>query len=197
MSRVWLGCLAFLGGCYAEVGLGYTGHATLHGSFGLVAHFGDVASVRAGAGGAVGRYEPAAQATAAYAGPVVVGGHARLLGDRDQLVASADVFFPWGGRLARDEAPVLDEAADVTRAFVGVGYRHSWRGKGGSPADEGGAFVATLGPEVFRTHPTSSALADDTRIGAAVSVMFVLRGGVLWDLIECLDAKKDRCRGEQ
>ena len=196
MTRAALVCLC-LGGCYAEFGLGYAGsnYATAHGSVGLVAHFGEVGSVRAGAGGAFGGYEPEGQSLAsAYTGNVVLGGHARLLGDQDQLVANAEVYLPYGGSLSRDDDPKLDESAEVLRGFVGVGYRHSWRG---SDNDEAGAFVATLGPEMFRTHPTSSALPDDTRFGGAVSVTFVLRGGVLWRFFECLDAKKDRCGGEQ
>lgn len=198
MTRVWLVCMVCLGGCYAELGLGYAGssYATAHGSVGLIAHFGEAVSMRAGAAGAIGGYRQEGQSDAsAYAGHVALGGHVRLLGDRDQLVANAEVYLPWGGAIYRKKEPKLDEGAEVLRGFVGVGYRHSWRNQD-SPAEEDGAFVATIGPEMFRTHPTNSALPDDTRIGGAVSVTFVLRGGALWRFIDCLDAKKDRCNGE-
>lgn len=196
MHWPWVNFL--VSGCYAELGVGYAGATapTVHGSFGVAGHFGDAASVRAGMGGAAGPYTPEGQPVAnAHAKPVALGGHARVLGDREQLAITADVLLPWGGDVSR-KMPVLDESAHVTRGFVGVGYRHSWRGVGRDPDIEAGAVVIALGPELFRTQPTSSALPADTRFGGALSVTFSLRGGALWRFFECLDAKKDRCGGE-
>lgn len=186
-----------LGGCYVGFGLGYAGrdYATAHASMGIVGHFGEGrGAVRAGAGAAIGGYEPqTAQHGSVYPGPVVVGGFGRIVGNRrDALVINADLHAPYGGHLGfRD--PDATERASAGRAFLGLGYRHGWRSSAqrergvaerafseDDVADyEGGSVILGLGPELYWASSQSSAKPDDAELGVAVSATFTISAAAL------------------
>lgn len=196
-----------LGGCYVGFGLGYSGreYATAHASMGLVGHFGEGrGAVRAGAGAAIGGYEPAdAQRGSIYPGPVVVGGFGRIVGNQhDALVANVDLHAPYGGQLGfRD--PDATERATAGRAFVSLGYRHGWRsdetqhrgvaerGLGDDDGDasyEAGSVILSLGPELYWASSDSSAKPDDAELGVALSATFTMSAAALGRAFDKLTA---------
>jgi hypothetical protein len=195
--------VALVTGCYVEGGLGgNTRSGTIHGSVGLIAHFGDHGSVRAGGGGALGGYQaPADRDGSMRPGPIVVGGHARLFGDQDSLVATFHIHEPhFGAAYLRD--PDSTEKALATRAYLAFGYRHSWREKivddgraDGPPRPrEVGAITLALGPELFHANPTNPAAGSDTAFGAALSVMVTFRAWSLWESLDCMSRQSsDEC----
>lgn len=191
--------LLFAGGCYAELGLGArSDSATVHGSFGIQVELGDTgrAAVRAGAGGAIGRFHssrPAVPDGDVTPGNVVIGAIGRVLGtEHHALAVNGDLYLPFGGAVYTNNFDDR-QAADIGRAYVGVGYRHGWTSSAHYqhepvPADDGpreaGSFAVTVGPEVFWTR--SSNLGDSRDVGAAASVTFAVRGWAVWHAIDCL-----------
>lgn len=185
-------------GCYAEFGLGYAGqsYATAHGSVGVVVHFDEdreVGSVRVGAGGAFSGFDSPVRSGTLYPGPVVVGGHARILGrGPDSLVVSADVHEPHGGSV-HVEMPTSIEQGLTTRAFAGIGYRHKWSQVpkvGREEAARAAASVITaIGPELFWAR--TDYIGSSTAIGGAFSIVFTIRGWLLWEMFECMSGDCD------
>lgn len=186
-------------GCYAELGMGYAGqgYATGHASAGFVVHFDEdreVGSMRIGGGGAIGGFESKQRSSGMLLpGPVVVGGHARILGGgRDSLVVSADVHAPWGGSVHFDE-PTSIEQGLTTRAFAGLGYRHKWtqlpKARDADGERAAASVITAVGPEVFWA--STDYVGSSTRVGAAFSLVFTMRGWVLWEGLECLSSKDD------
>lgn len=202
-SHAAIAVATLLSGCYVEGGLGgNTRSGTIHGSVGLIAHFGHRAAVRAGGGGALGGYQaPADRGGSMRPGPIVVGGHARLAGDQDSLIATFHIHEPHLGSVYLHD-PDSTEKALATRAYLGLGYRHSWRekivhdgGADGPPTPrEEGAIILALGPELFYADPTNPAAGTDTAYGAALSVMITLQAWHLWEKLDCLTrTKSDEC----
>ncbi len=194
--RRFLASLLLTTGCYAEFGLGYGGqsYATAHGSMGVVVHFDEdreVGSLRVGGGGAIAGFSSPVRTGTLFPGPAVFGGHARILGrGPDSLVVSGDVHEPHGGSV-HVEMPTSIEQGLTTRAFAGLGYRHKWSQVpklGHDEVERAAASVITaIGPELFLAR--TDYIGSSTSIGGAFSVVFTMRGWVLWEMFECLSSK--------
>jgi hypothetical protein len=193
--------LLLVGGCYTEFGLGArSSAASVHGSVGIQIAIGDTGrgSVRGGGGGAIGGFKSSRAAVPdgdVTPGNVVIGGHARVLGtQRHGLVLDGEVYLPFGGRVYFDNFST-SQAADVTRIYAGIGYRHGWtstRHYEHDPTNEGdiavtreaASFLVALGPEVFST--SSENVGDSREIGGAFSITFAAPGWAVWHGIYCL-----------
>ncbi len=186
-----------LGGCYAEGGLGAaSGGATIHGSMGLIVHFGESANVRAGVGGALGPYRPSTGEDGTQTTlPVAVGGEVRIVGSRfDSLVASFDVNLPVTGTL---HVPDYDssEPATTLRGFAGLGYHHDWsqapkRRDGPDTEPRVAAAITTaLGAELWYGDSKSAARESAIGVGVAFSLMIEFRAWVLGEFVDCVGAK--------
>lgn len=176
-----------------EGGIGAgAGGATLHGGVGLIAHFGAAGSVRAGAGGGIGPYQPSTGETGALTVlPVMFGGEARIVGStRDSLVATVDVEIPVSGHLHIPDFE-QSESATTFRGFAGPGYHHDWwqvpKGRGSDGAERIAAGITTsLGAELWYGASKSALRESSTRVGIAFSVMLEMRAWLLGELFECL-----------
>ncbi len=168
--------------------------ATAHGSIGLIAHFGQAGSVRAGAGGGIGPFRPATGDTGALTvQPVSFGADVRVLGNqRDSLVAAVDAEIPAFGHL---HVPDFDssEPATTFRGFVGPGYHHDWWQMpklGAERAERIAAGVTTsLGAELWYGDSKSAQRDSSLTAAIAFSVMFEFRAWLIGELFECLSAK--------
>ena len=185
--------LLALGGCYMEAGLGAGARgATGHGSIGLIVHLGERASLRAGAGGAIGPYRPSTgEGGALTTYPVSLGGEARIVGTRrDSLVVSVDADLPVGHL----HVPDFDssEPATTFRVLAGLGYHHDWwqAPKIGSAEPRiAGGITTALGVELWYGDSKSAAREAATTFTGAFSVMIELRAWLLGELFECASAK--------
>lgn len=199
MTRIGLVCLLAASGCYTEFGLGArSGAASVHGSIGIQIALGETgaASIRGGGGGAIGGFQservgvPDGDSTP---GNLVVGGHARVLGNQHHALAiNGEVYLPFGGRVYFDNFST-SQSASVTRAYLGVGYRHGWMGRAqdivdpssdGSKRREVASFMVTAGPEIFDV--TSNNVGDSRELGGAFSITFAAPGWAVFHGIVCL-----------
>ena len=183
--------VGLLGGCYMQGGLGAApGQATLHGSMGLIGHFGEVASVRAGAGGGIGPYKGGTESGSLSTKPIAIGAEATLVASgRRSLVVTADVQPPFQGRL---HIPNFDssEKATTMRAYLGVGYHHVWSQEpknSNGPSRPVAAITTALGPELW--YARDDVHATSTRFGGAFSLMLEMRATLIGEMFDCLGAK--------
>ena len=187
-----------LAGCYTEFGLGArSGYATIHGSAGISVELGESGrgSVRAGAGGGIGSFHssrPNVENGDVTPGPIVLGGHARVLGTEHHALALAgEVYLPFKGGIYFNNF-TQSHAADVGRVFLGVGYRHGWSSNRGDREGDGdndvmreaASMVVAVGPEMFWT--TNDSFGDSRDVGGAMSITFAVRGWRLWHFLDCL-----------
>lgn len=182
-----------LAGCYAETGVGVApGGPTIHGSMGVIVHFGTAASVRAGLGAGMGPYRPATGETGKLTTvPVDVGVEARVIGNAwDSLVVSLDAHPSFTGHI---HAPDSDDSEPATtfRGFAGVGYHHDWwqapkRREPDEPASRVITSITTaVGAELWYGDSSSAARESSTRVGVAMSVMFEVRAWIFLEALAC------------
>ena len=164
---------AFLGGCYMEGGLGAAapGQATLHGSMGFIGHFGETASVHAGAGGGLYPSTRAPRPDRSRRKPVVVGAEATILASgQSSLVATADLQPPFMGQLHTPDYDSSEKATTMRPTSVSATTTCGRRSLVASrTARRSPRSPTALGPELWYTG--SDVHASSTKLGGAFSLV--------------------------